>query len=84
VCSTDKVILAKRGVQVICASCNTPNEDGRKLYAGTIEAGTPAELVLKWSLFLATAERGAYVATYRGAFLGPEPALENCAGALAA
>ena len=30
VCSTDKVMLAKRGVQVICAACNTPNEDGRK------------------------------------------------------
>ena len=29
-CSTDKVMLAKRGVQVICAACNTPNEDGRK------------------------------------------------------
>jgi hypothetical protein len=60
------------------------NEDGRKLCAGTIEAGDPRELVLKWSLFLATAERGVYFATYRGAFVGPEAALESEAGALAA
>jgi hypothetical protein len=33
-------------------------EDGRKLSAGTIEAADPRELVLKWSAFLATAERG--------------------------
>ena len=26
------------------------NEDGRKLYAGTIEAADPRELVMKWSL----------------------------------
>jgi|RhiMethySRZTD1v2_1073278.scaffolds.fasta_scaffold989374_2 hypothetical protein len=41
------------------------HEGGRKLHAGTIEAGDPRELVLKWSLFLATAERGVYFATYR-------------------
>jgi hypothetical protein len=58
------------------------NEDGRKLFAGTIEAGSPAELVAKWSAFLATSERGAYFATYRGSFLGPEHALESAAGAL--
>jgi len=33
------------------------HEDGRKLFAGTIEAADPRELVLKWSAFLATAER---------------------------
>jgi len=53
------------------------HEDGRKLFAGTIEAADPRELVLKWSAFLATAERGTYFATYRGSFVGPEPALEN-------
>jgi hypothetical protein len=30
------------------------HEDGRKLFAGTIEAADPRELVLKWSAFLAT------------------------------
>jgi hypothetical protein len=60
------------------------NEDGRKLYTGTIEAADPRELVIKWSAFLATAERGTYFATYRGSFVGPEPALENEAGAIAA
>ena len=34
------------------------HEDGRKLFAGTIAAADPRELVLKWSAFLATAERG--------------------------
>ena len=58
------------------------HEDGRKVCAGTIEAADPRELV-KWSAFLATAERGTYFATYRGSFVGPEPALEN-AGNLAA
>ena len=53
------------------------HEDGRKLFAGTIEAADPRKLVLKWSAFLATAERGTYFATYRGSFVGPEPALEN-------
>jgi hypothetical protein len=53
------------------------HEDGRKLFAGTIEAADPRELVLKWSAFLATAERGTYFATYRGSIVGPEPALEN-------
>ena len=60
------------------------HEDGRKLHAGTIEAGDPRELVVKWSLFLATAERGVYFATYRRSFVGPEPALENDGGHLAA
>jgi hypothetical protein len=40
--------------------------------------------VLKWSLFLATAEKGVYFATYRGSFVGPELALANDGGALAA
>ena len=60
------------------------NEDGRKLYAGTIEAADPRELVLKWSAFLATAERGVYFAAYRGSFVGLEAALESEAGSLAA
>ena len=30
------------------------------------------ELLLKWSLFLSTAERRVYFATYRGSFVGPE------------
>jgi hypothetical protein len=60
------------------------HDDGRKLYAGTIEAADPRELVLKWSLFLATAEKGVYFATYRGSFVGPEPALASNAGPLAA
>jgi len=60
------------------------NEDGRKLFAGTIEAASPAELVAKWSAFLATSERGVYFASYRGSFVGPEAALESDAGALAA
>ena len=38
----------------------------------TIEAADPRELVMKWSLFLATAERGVYFATYRGSFIAPE------------
>ena len=49
----------------------------------TIEAANPRELVMKWSLFLATAERGVYFATYRGSFIAPEAALESDAGALA-
>jgi hypothetical protein len=59
-------------------------EDGRMLFAGTIEAATSAELVIKWSAFLAASERGMYFATYRGSFLDPEPARESDAGALAA
>ena len=38
-------------------------EDGRKLFADTIEAADPRELVVKWSLCLATAERVVYFAT---------------------
>lgn len=61
------------------------NEDGHKQFAGTIiMAASPAEFVAKWSAFLATSERGVYFATYRGSFMGPEPALENDAGSLAA
>ena len=60
------------------------NQDGRKLFAGTIAAADPRELVIKWSVFLATAERGVYFATYRGSFVDPESALESDAGALAA
>ena len=32
------------------------HDDGRKVFAGTIEAADPRELVIKWSAFLATAE----------------------------
>ena len=60
------------------------NEDGRKKFAGTITAASPAELVAKWTAFLATSERGVYFATYRGSFMGPETALESDAGGLAA
>jgi hypothetical protein len=57
--------------------------NGRKRFAGAIEA-TPAELVARWSAFLAVSERGVYFATDRESLLGPEPALESDAGALAA
>jgi hypothetical protein len=57
------------------------HEDGRKLYACTIEAADPRELVIKWSAFLATAEHGVYFATYQGTFVEPEPAF---AGIMAA
>jgi hypothetical protein len=56
------------------------NENNRKQFAGTIE---PAELIVKWSAFLVTAERGVHFATYRGSFVGPWPALESDARALA-
>ena len=60
-------------------------EDGRKVFAGTIEAVSPAELVAKWSAFLLASERGVYFATYRGSFVaGPEADLESQAGSLAA
>jgi hypothetical protein len=45
-------------------------DDSRRLLAGTIEAASPLELVTKWQAFLATAERGAYVAYYRGETIG--------------
>jgi hypothetical protein len=60
------------------------NEDGRKLYAGTIEAADPHELVFKSSAFLATAEKGVYLATYRGSFIAPEPSQASASGDLAA
>ena len=60
------------------------HEDGRKLYAGTIEAADPRELVINWFAFLATAERGVYFATYRGSFIAPEAALESARDDLAA
>ena len=44
---------------------------------GNVEVAGPRELVLKWSAFLSTAERGTYFATYRGNCVGPEPALDN-------
>jgi hypothetical protein len=46
------------------------HDDGRKLYAGAIEAADPRELVLKWSRFLATAEKRVYFATYGAASSG--------------
>jgi hypothetical protein len=45
-------------------------DDGRKLFAGTIEAADPRELVLKWSAFLATAGRGTYFAPTAAASWG--------------
>jgi len=59
-------------------------EDGRKLSAGTIEAGSPAEFSAMWSAFLLTAERGVYFATYRGASVGREATNVGGADALAA
>jgi hypothetical protein len=58
--------------------------DGRKLFAGTIEAGSPAEFVLNWSAFLAASGRGVCLATYEGSFVGPEAAVDSEVGALAA
>ena len=60
------------------------NEDGRKLFAGTIQAGSPLELVTLWRAFLATAARGVYVAHYRGVTLGLEAADEASHVAMAA
>ena len=60
------------------------HDDGRKLCAGTIEAADPRELVIKWSAFLATAERGVYFATYRGSFIAPEPSQASACDDLAA
>ena len=59
------------------------HDDGRKLYAGTIEAADPRELDFKWSAFLATAERGVYFATYRS-FIAPEPSQMGADETLAA
>ena len=52
--------------------------------AGTIKAGSPAELVARWRSFLATAACGVYVARYRGEILGLEAADEAAYAALAA
>lgn len=59
-------------------------DDGRRLLAGTIAAGSPAELVAHWVAFLATATRGVYIAYYRGETLGLEAAAEAAHVALAA
>ena len=45
-------------------------DDWRRLLAGTLKAGSPAELVTLWHAFLATAARGTYAACYRGETLG--------------
>jgi len=58
--------------------------DGRRLLAGTIEAGSPIELVTLWRAFLATAGGGTYAACYRGETLDLQPADEACYAALAA
>ena len=55
----------------------------RHLLAGTIRAGSPAELVARWRSFLATAARGIYVARYRGEVLGLDAADEAAYAALA-
>ena len=54
------------------------------LSSSGFEAASPAELIAKWMAFLAVAERGVYVGSYRGAYIGPESALEHEGGALAA
>ena len=59
-------------------------EGGRRLLAGTIEAGSPTELVVLWRAFLATARVGTYAACYRGETLDLKPADEACYTALAA
>ena len=58
-------------------------EDGRRLLAGTIQAGSSAELVARRRSFLATAARGVYVARYRGEVLGLDAADEAAYAALA-
>jgi len=45
-------------------------DDGRRLSARSFRASSPADLVMRWQLFPATAARGLYVATYRGEQLG--------------
>ena len=45
-------------------------DDGRRLSAGSIRTSSQDDLALRWQLFLATAARGMYIATYRGAQLG--------------
>ena len=44
--------------------------DGRRLTAGAFRASSEADLAARWQLFLATAPRGIYLATYRGVHLG--------------
>ena len=56
----------------------------RRLLAGTLRAGSLAELVTLWHAFLATAARGTYVAHYRGEILGLGAADEAAYTALAA
>jgi hypothetical protein len=51
-------------------------DDGRRLLAGTLQAGSPVELVARWRAILATAARGTYAACYRNETLGLEPADE--------
>ena len=49
-------------------------DDGRRLFAGSIRPSSPTDLAARWIAFLATAERGAYIATYRGETLGADRA----------
>ena len=58
--------------------------DGPKLFAGTIEAGSPAELVLNWSASIAASGNGVSFATYEGSFVESEAAIESEVGVLAA
>jgi hypothetical protein len=50
-----------------------PEVDGRKLFAGTLEASVPAELIAIWTAFLATAWSVASTAggSVEGATTGP-------------
>jgi hypothetical protein len=59
-------------------------DDGRKLLAGKLEAGSPVELVAKWQAFLAMAPQGVYVARYRGESLSTEISAEAAYAGLAA
>jgi hypothetical protein len=47
-------------------------DDGQRLFAGSIRPISPTDLAARWIAFLAAAERGAYIATYRGETLGAD------------
>jgi hypothetical protein len=59
-------------------------DNGRRIFASKIKAGSPVEVAAKWRAFLATASRGIYVSTYRGATLGLEVSAEAAHTRLAA
>jgi hypothetical protein len=59
-------------------------DDCRRLSAGAIAASSPIDLVARWTAFLATAERGTYIATYRGETLNADCAASERFAALGA